>query len=45
MAGDGKLDSNRMALAEEEESRSKTNSALGYNSLNDPPKSPQNDVE
>jgi hypothetical protein len=40
MEGDGKMGSNRMALAEEEESRSKTNSALGYNSLHEVPKSP-----
>ena len=34
MEGDGKMGSNRMALADEEESRSKqTNSQLGFNSL------------
>jgi hypothetical protein len=34
MEGDGKMDSNRMALAEEEEfrSRTQTNSQLGFNS-------------
>lgn len=50
MAGDGKMDSNRMALADNEEYKSKTNSALGLHSMqhsandnskfDDPPQSP-----